>query len=597
MFDEISSTPSLQRVLTDVHVKPIGTNQLHWTKQCFKIDGGACRNLMPLGMFKSLYNNKLPSSTTINHAVHLVEYNKHEIRQLGTCVVSVKYRSKVKHVPFYVVSDKLKPILGVGDTLALGLTSFHCPIYTDWQSNSDLTNSVDSIHPNSNSTVHTGTGTGIVNSSSWEFTMDTLTKQAIIYHPKYASLFSGIGHFRCNPVHITMRQNATPVQKPPRRVPTAMKDKFKQELDAMEAQGIISKYDGCDVSPEWLNSFVIVKKPNGSLRICLDPTDLNKDIIRPVCNSQIMDDVIHKLKHPKYFTVFDTSKGFFHIPLDQEIKLLTAILTPFGIYVYNVLAMGLSNVTDLFETCIHEVLQGLNGCTNIADNVLVYGTTYDKFKNNIVAFLDCCVREDMHLNPDNVKIDYHEVPFFGNILSKDGLSPDTRKVELIQQWPTLANHKDLQSFLGTVNYLSRFLAFLSDLHAPIQSLLKKDTEFVWTSEHQHVFDQIKLHVSSDVKFQFYDCSKPLYIKVDMSKKSMGVVMLQEDNIMKDDSKHKIPTNLRPISYTSKTLSTTKSNYSNIECELLGLLFAGTHFKHFTYSRLMHTIPDHKPLVS
>ena len=59
--------------------------------------------------------------------------------------------------------------------------------------------------------------------------------------------------------------------------------------------------------------------------------------------------------------------------------------------------------------------------------------------------------------------------FFGNILSKDGLSPDTRKVELIQQWPTPTNHKELQSFLGTVNYLSRFLAFLSDLHAPLQS--------------------------------------------------------------------------------------------------------------------------------
>ena len=190
------------------------------------------------------------------------------------------------------------------------------------------------------------------------------------------------------PVHITMKQNGTPVQKPPRRVPIAMKDKFKLELDAMEAQGIISKYDGCDFSSEWLNSFFvgpewlnsfIVKKPNGGLRICLDLTDLNKDIIRPVCNSLTMDDVIHKLKHAKYFTVFDTNKGFFHIPLDQESKFLTAMLTPFGIYVYNVLAMGLSNATDLFETCIHEVPHGLNGCTNIADDVLVYGTTYDEF--------------------------------------------------------------------------------------------------------------------------------------------------------------------------------------------------------------------------
>ena len=94
-----------------------------------------------------------------------------------------------------------------------------------------------------------------------------------------------------------MKQNRTSVQKPPRMVPIAMKDKFKQELDSMEAQGIISKFNGCDVSPECLNSFVIAKKPNGALHICLDPTDSNKEIIRPVCNAETIDDVIDKLRH------------------------------------------------------------------------------------------------------------------------------------------------------------------------------------------------------------------------------------------------------------------------------------------------------------
>ena len=97
-----------------------------------------------------------------------------------------------------------------------------------------------------------------------------------------------------------------------------MKERFKQELDNMASQGIISKFDGRDVSPEWLNSFIIVKKPNGTLRVCLVTTDLNKDIIRPVCKAQTMDDVIHKLKHAKHFAVFNTSKGFFHVPLDHQ---------------------------------------------------------------------------------------------------------------------------------------------------------------------------------------------------------------------------------------------------------------------------------------
>ena len=139
------------------------------------------------------------------------------------------------------------------------------------------------------------------------------------------------------------------------------------------------------------------------------------------------------------------------------------------------------------------------------------------------------------------------------------------------------NHEELQSFLGTTNYLSRFIAFLSDLHVPLQALLKKGTEFVWTSIHQHAFDQIKLHVSSDVKLQFYDASKLLYTEVDTSKKGIGAVMLQQDSIVPNTAKSdEVLTNLRPILYASKTLSSTDSNYLNIEHELLDLLFAVTY---------------------
>ena len=160
------------------------------------------------------------------------------------------------------------------------------------------------------------------------------------------------------------------------------------------------------------------------------------------------------------------------------------------------------------------------------------------------------------------------------------------------------NQMELQSFLSTVNYLSHFLAFLSDLHALLQALLKKGTEFVWTMVQQRAFDQIKLHVSDNVKLQFYNANKPLYTEVDTSQKGIGAVMLQGDSIVPNMAKSdEITTNLRPISYASKILSSTESNYSNIERELLGLLFAVTNFKHFTYGRLVHVITDHKPLVS
>ena len=90
--------------------------------------------------------------------------------------------------------------------------------------------------------------------------------------------------------------------------------------------------------------------------------------------------------------------------MDEASKLLTAILNPVGIYLYNVLAMGLSNATDIFESCIHQILEGLNGVINIADDVLLYSTDYKSFKKNVIGFLDQCVEKDLHLNPGKIHI-------------------------------------------------------------------------------------------------------------------------------------------------------------------------------------------------
>ena len=80
--------------------------------------------------------------------------------------------------------------------------------------------------------------------------------------------------------------------------------------------------------------------------------NLNKYNVYPVCNSRTLDDVSHQLKDAKYFSVFDATKGFFHLPLSARLKLLTAMLTPEGVFVFNVPAMGLCNADDLFESAL-----------------------------------------------------------------------------------------------------------------------------------------------------------------------------------------------------------------------------------------------------
>ena len=114
----------------------------------------------------------------------------------------------------------------------------------------------------------------------------------------------------------------------------------------MVKDGVLTKLDK-NQAMEWLNSFVVARKPSGKLRICLDPTDFNPHIIRPVCNSNTLDDIVHKPRKAKYYGVFDAIKGFFHVSFDDKSKLLTAMLTPLGVFIYNVLEMGLSSANDI----------------------------------------------------------------------------------------------------------------------------------------------------------------------------------------------------------------------------------------------------------
>ena len=266
------------------------------------------------------------------------------------------------------------------------------------------------------------------------------------------------------------------------------------------------------------------------------------------------------LKDAVHFAVFNSTKGFFHVPMDEASKLLTAMLTPVGIYLYNMLAMGLSNATDIFESCMCQILQGLNGVINIADDVLVCGTDYESFKSNVIGFLDRCVEKDLHLNPDKVCINIPNVPFFGQVLTPQGLKPDPHKDYVIQNWPTPTNTTELQSFLRSVNYLCKFIPYLSDLRQPLQELLKSSNEFVWTHAHDAAFSQVKEAIWKDIMLRFFDTDLPVYIEVDASKKGIGAVMLQPDKSTKNTSNDAIPNNLRPVSYAFYVWSSGTHNY-------------------------------------
>ena len=134
---------------------------------------------------------------------------------------------------------------------------------------------------------------------------------------------------------------------------------------------------------------------------------------------------------------------------------------------------------------------------NIADDILVFRSTHEEHDVSVIRFLEWCLEIDLHLNPDKVKINCKSVPFFGMVLTADGIKQDPKKVETIKKWPIPQNVTELQSFLGSINNLSRFIPGLSQLHKPLQALIKKNSEYVWTDVHDKVFQDLKDMVSED----------------------------------------------------------------------------------------------------
>ena len=121
-----------------------------------------------------------------------------------------------------------------------------------------------------------------------------------------------------------------PYVAPIRRVAHALQEPLRLELEKLVDEGILCKLK-IDKKSEWFNSFICVRKPNGSIRLCLDPT-LNKYILRPYHNSKTLDDILPKLSGAKKFSIVDSTKSFFKLSLTKRASLLMIFGTMYGHY-------------------------------------------------------------------------------------------------------------------------------------------------------------------------------------------------------------------------------------------------------------------------
>ena len=143
-------------------------------------------------------------------------------------------------------------------------------------------------------------------------------------HTRFGNVFNGIGCFE-GTFSLQLKPDSKPYQAPPRHVAYALQEPFKEELRCLQEMDIIMPL-GVDETSEWCNSFVLVPKANGKVRLCLDPAWLNQALIRPVHRGPTLNDILPKLNNVQYMSIIDASSGYHNLRLDKIIVLFNYIL-------------------------------------------------------------------------------------------------------------------------------------------------------------------------------------------------------------------------------------------------------------------------------
>ena len=296
----------------------------------------------------------------------------------------------------------------------------------------------------------------------------------------------------------------------------------------------------------------------------------------------MLDDILPELAQSKYFTVKDATSGFWHILLDFKSSLLTTFNTPWGKYRWLRMPFGLKVSGDVLQEKLDRVLRLVPGVLWITDEIVIHGATENTHNGTVLVLCETARLNNLSLNSKKMQFKSTDCKFFGHRLTPDSIKVDPKKIEAIIQMDSPQNVASLQSFNGMVNYLKKFSPVLSELSETLRRLCKSGVKWAWESEQQNAFKAIKQVITTLPVLAYFDKTKKYTIQCDAYKKGLSVVLLQES---------------KPVMYVSRKLTETEQRYSNIERELLAIVFALERLDHYTFGRTITVQSDHQPLQS
>ncbi len=189
----------------------------------------------------------------------------------------------------------------------------------------------------------------------------------------------------------------------------------------------------------------------------------------------------------------------------------------------------MTSAAEIFQNEIEQCLQGLDGTMNISDDILVFGKDTADHDKNLYAACDRLHENNITLNPEKCEYGKASVDFFGHTLSAEGIKPDKKKVEAIQNAQAPKDRSELASFLGLVNYVAQFIPDLVSIVDPLRQLNKKDVPWHWGTEQDTAMETLKDRIVSSTVY--FACNQPVELLVDASPTGLGAILAQEHGVV------------------------------------------------------------------
>ena len=275
----------------------------------------------------------------------------------------------------------------------------------------------------------------------------------------------------------------------------------------------------------WVSPLVVAPKPNVDIRVRMDVRRANEAIVWERHPISTIEEILYDLNGSTVFSKLDLKWGFHQVELEEESQEIT-LVTHRGLYRYKRLMFGILSAPEKYRKIISDVIQGCSGVANIADNMIVHGADLKEHDRNLHVILQR-LRESGHtLDGEKFQFRLHKLTFFGHDLSSEGVAPSEEMIAAVVNAQAPKNVSEVRSFVQLVQYSSKFIPNFSQVAEPLWKLLRKGQPFVWGTEQQLAFEELKWLMTSANALAYFRGDCKTRIVADAGADGLGAVLLQ-----------------------------------------------------------------------